>query len=245
MGWNNNPNALQFKWALRALLQKNQVTALQRANCSVVESKLAEEADHIDNKVAALLNSSTIWHEDVLMYIGGYIVKKVTGCIKCAERATALITEEDTQPSQIQSDYSYSLPSSSKSSLTSFKTYGKLISPSSSVLNVVKQADKSLRNMVVKWSQLTDKSIPVVQRDVLQEVKPTVFKSLEQHSQETHVLGENRQDDHITTIIKKITFLYTKIFRHQYSKVYTERIVRQGAPSKRQKLNKLILFGKD
>ena len=70
---------------------------------------MAEEADHIDNKVAALLNSSAIWHEDVLMYIGGYIVKKVTGCIKCAECATALITEEDTQPSQIQSDHnSYS-----------------------------------------------------------------------------------------------------------------------------------------
>ena len=99
MGWNNNPNALQFKWALRALLQKNQVTASQQANCSVVEeSKLAEEAGHIDNKVAALLDSSTIWHEDVLMYIGGYIVKKVTGCIKCAECATALITEEDSLP---------------------------------------------------------------------------------------------------------------------------------------------------
>ena len=217
--------------------KKNQVTASQCANCSVVEeSKLAEEADHIDNKVAALLNSSTIWHEDVLMYIGGYIVKKVTRCIKCAECATALITEEDTQPYQ---------PSSSKSSLTSFKTYGKLISPSSSVLKVVKRADKSLRNMVVKWSQLTDKSIPVVQRDVLQEVKPTVFTSLEQHSKETHVLDENLQDDHITTIIKKITFLYTKIFLHQFSKAYTERIVRQGAPSKRQKLNKLILFGND
>ena len=27
LGWNNNPNALQFKWALRALLQKNQVIA--------------------------------------------------------------------------------------------------------------------------------------------------------------------------------------------------------------------------
>ena len=77
--------------------------------------------------------------------------------------------------------------------------------------------------MVLKWSQLTDKSIPVVQRDVLQEVKPTVLKSLEQHSQETHVLDENLQDDHITTIIKKITFLYTKIFLHQFSKVYTER----------------------
>ena len=76
--------------------------------------------------------------------------------------------------------------------------------------------------MVVKWSQLTDKSIPVVQLDVLQEVKPTVSKSLEQHSQETRVLDENLQDNHITTIIKKITSPYTKIFLHQFSKVYTE-----------------------
>jgi hypothetical protein len=62
-------------------------------------------------------------------------VNKVTGCIKCAECATALITEEDSQPSQ--SDHSYSQPSSSKSSLASFKTFGKLTSPSSSVLGLV------------------------------------------------------------------------------------------------------------
>ena len=30
LGWNNNPNALQFKWALRVLLQKNDVTPPQK-----------------------------------------------------------------------------------------------------------------------------------------------------------------------------------------------------------------------
>lgn len=39
LGWNNNPNALQFKWALRALLQKNQITASEKANCTVVEEE--------------------------------------------------------------------------------------------------------------------------------------------------------------------------------------------------------------
>ena len=99
--------------------------------------------------------------------------------------------------------------------------------------------------MVVKWSQLTDKSIPVVQRDVLQEVKPTVFKSLTTLNRRLMCGMRTFEDDHITTIIKKITFLYTKVFLHQFSKVHTERIVRQGAPSKRQKLNKLIFFGND
>jgi hypothetical protein len=39
LSWNNNPNALQFKWALRALLQKNQITASEKANCTVIEEE--------------------------------------------------------------------------------------------------------------------------------------------------------------------------------------------------------------
>ncbi|CAB3983385.1 Hypothetical predicted protein [Paramuricea clavata] len=67
LGWNINPNALQFKWALRALLQMNQVTAAETGNCSVIEeSKYTKEADSVDNRVAALLNNSTMWHEDIL-----------------------------------------------------------------------------------------------------------------------------------------------------------------------------------
>ena len=49
-GWNNNPNAFQFKWALRALLLKNQVSPSTNANCSVIEErKLAEEVNSIDS----------------------------------------------------------------------------------------------------------------------------------------------------------------------------------------------------
>ncbi len=179
LGWNNNPNALQFKWALRALLQKNQVTAAETGNCSVIEE---------EKFIAALLNNSTIWHEDVLAYIGGYIVKIITGCIKCAECAAVLATEDDdSQPSL--PDHAY-CQSSSKPSLTSFKTYGKLTSPSSSVVKVVKVADRLLRLLVAKRSHLPNKATLALQRDVLQEVKPTVFQSLQQHAQETHILDQ-------------------------------------------------------
>jgi hypothetical protein len=219
LGWNNNPNALQFKWALRALLQKNQVTAPETGNCTVVEeTKLAEEADNIDGKVAGLLNSSTIWHEDVLEYIGGYIARKITSCIKCAECASALAMENNNHPSL--PDHTYcQFESSSKSSLTSFKTYGKLTSLSPSVVKVVKVADRFLRFMVGKWSHFSDKAILTLQRDVLQEVKLTAFQSLQQHSLETHVLDKNPRDDHITIMIKSITDLYSKIFLYQFSKI--------------------------
>ena len=202
LGWNNNPNALQFKWALRALLQKNQVTAPETGNCTVVEeTKLAE--------VAGLLNSSTIWHEDLLEYIGGYIARKITGCIKWAECASALGMENDNQSSL--PDHTYcQFESSSKSSLTSFKTYGKLTSPSPSVVKVVKVADRFLRLMVGKWSHLSDKAILTLQRDVLQEVKLTALQSLQQHSLETHVLDKNLGDDHITIIIRSFCINFQK-----------------------------------
>lgn len=51
----------------------------------------------------------------------------------------------------------------------------------------------------------------------------------------------NRALDHITILIKKITDLYRK-FLHRFSKICTEQIVKQKAPSKQQKLGKLILF---
>ena len=62
LGWNNNPNALQFKWALRVQLQKNQVAASSSANCLVIEESKLVEASHLDKKVTSILDSSTIWH---------------------------------------------------------------------------------------------------------------------------------------------------------------------------------------
>ena len=117
-----------------------------------------------------------------------------------------------------------------------------MINPSTSVLKIVEVAD---RHLVAKWSNLPEKALNTLQLDVLQEVKSSAFLTLQQHSLETHVLDKNLCDGHITILIKKITDLYSKIFLQQFSKIYTERIVKQEAPSKRQKLNKLILFGND
>ena len=113
------------------------------------------------------------------------------------------------------------------------------------MLKIVKVADRHLRLLVAKWSNLPEKALNTLQLDVLQEVKPSAFLTLQQHSLETHVLDKNLCDDHITILIKKITDLYSKIFLQQFSKIYTEQIVKQEAPSKRQKLNKLIMFGND
>ena len=245
LGWNNNPNALQFKWVLRALLQKNQITASEKANCTVVEEeKMDQEMGHVDANIANSLNCSTVWRDDVLSYIAGYIVKKITECIKCPECAIALVAVDNSQSAS--PDHCYSSNSQRTSpSLITFKGYGKLITPSQSVVKVVTAADRHLRTLFHDWASLNKKALASLKSTVLQEVKASSFEGLEQHSRESHVLDEQFRDDHVTIIINKIVELYVKIFSHRFAKVYSDRVVREGDSSKRPKLTKLILFGND
>ncbi|CAB4032804.1 THAP domain-containing 9, partial, partial [Paramuricea clavata] len=237
-GWNNNPNALQFKWALRALLQKNQIAASEKANCAVIEEeKMDEEMHHVDHNIIMSLTCSTIWRDDVLAYIAGYIVKKITVCIKCPECAIALVAIDKSQAEvPVPDDHSYRSNSKPESqSLITIKSYGKLITLSPSVVKVVKATDRNLRQLVGDWTSVTKTA----------DVKASCFQNLQQHSRESHLLDEQFRDDHITIIIKKIVDLYINIFVHRFGKVYSDRVVREGNSSRRPKLNKLILFGND
>ena len=243
LGWNNNPTALQFKWALRTLLQKNQITAPTTGNCKIVSEDKPEKDLEPDNRIVRLLDSSSVWRDDVLGYIGGYIVKQLIPSTKCVECVDALVAEDrNTEPDH--SSYTRTSPNSCNN-LICLKSYGNLIFPSRSVVKIVQVTDKILRERLHQWYLLKKQSLQAVKQQILQETKPFTFTSLEQHSRECHVLDENLRDDHITQLIHAISDLYTKIFVHRFGKVYSEKVVRGEKPSKRQKLNKLILFGND
>ena len=66
LGWNNNPTALQFKWALRTLLQKNQITAPKTGNCiNITETESQEKDFEPDQRIVQLLDTSPVWRNDV------------------------------------------------------------------------------------------------------------------------------------------------------------------------------------
>ena len=206
-GWNNNPNALQFKWALRALLQKNQISASEKANCAVIdEEKMDEQIRHVDQNIITSLTCSTIWRDDVLAYIAGYIVKKITLCIKSPECAIALVAIDNSQANVlVPDDHSYCSNSKPESqSLISIKSYGKLTTPSPSVVKVVKATDRNLRQLVGNWTSVKKTAISRLKSNVLQDVKASCFQNLQQHSRESHVLNEELRDDHITIITDQI-----------------------------------------
>ena len=130
--WNNNPNVLQLKYAIRALLLKNKIDAPNTANCINTEETSTEStADDVfaydqsagnnqmpDPVVCHLLKTSTNLNYDAIYYISGYIAKKMVGIMECPECATAFC-----EPFSFR-DCIFG----NKSTLLSFKAYGNLFS---------------------------------------------------------------------------------------------------------------------
>ena len=232
-GWNNNPTALQLRYAIRALLLKNKVESPSTANCVNVSDNDVNEMAKVDPRVSNLLLSTTIWRSDVLHYISGYIVKKIIECIDCPDCVPAL------QSNSESSDFRYY---QNHLSLLSCKKYGNLIVPSFSVYKVVDSVDKKARRALCKWAYLSKETNAKILSEVLSETRNSTFQSLSQHSKESHILDGELRDDHISKIIKLIVKNYLILFYHQFGKVFTERILRRNKSSKRHKLTKQILF---
>ena len=88
-GWNNNPTALQFKYALRSLLLKNRIESPNTANCLPVSEQETNtvSSGKVDPAVSDLLLSSNVWRKDVLHYISGFVVRKLLESIDCPDCA--------------------------------------------------------------------------------------------------------------------------------------------------------------
>ena len=89
-GWNNNPTALQLKYAIGQLLLKNKIESPSNANCIDISNVTEAELTRVDPRVSELLLTTNIWRSDVIHYISGYIVKKLLDSISCPECAQAL-----------------------------------------------------------------------------------------------------------------------------------------------------------
>ena len=228
-GWNNNPNPLQLKWAVRALLIKNSIEASKNANCIIEDIPSQNSSFCVDDSLKAILDSSAIWKDDVLFYISGFISQSLKNKVKCPKCVASLYQAVDSN------SISYG-----SSSLTKCKTYGDL-TPSNSVFKIVKFT-KLARIELKSWATITDACINRTVQKALIETKGSAFSSLEQHSIAHHILDSGLRDDHITILIKSVTELYRTIIFHRFSRIYTERIMRQSKPSRRQILTKQILF---
>jgi len=161
-GWNNNPNVLQFKWALRQLLFRNGVCASINANClgdtsetySILQfrnpkrvtydydtyqnsEKSEEFFNMIDN-----INFSCI-QENILYYISGYIIHtllKETHCANILIDCNVTISDKC---------HNYTVNVNKYNSFTIFVNRGKLCYPSNAVFKIVETIEKTFKTELI------------------------------------------------------------------------------------------------
>ena len=155
----------------------------------------------------------------MLHYISGFVAKKLLESIVCPECAAALYNNSDTSISYVHTG---------AKSLLTCKKYGNLLLLSYSVYKVVTCLDKLARRSLCKWSSFNKQNKLAIAMSVLKETKNTTFPSIQNHSKETHILDYNLREDHVTFIIKEIVQHHLTLFSHQFSRVYTERMIKNN-----------------
>ena len=157
-GWNNNPNVLQFKYALRQIIICNSIEPSETGNCTSFDDVLCESSGLLDFQTKRKQNmvSESVPRDDletlqtkrmmiaidhefpdslqdnVLYYISGFIVRSLLKQLQCTVcRSELLLDVHD--PHALRR---YSFPVQTK--FTQFKQQGGLIFPSLAVLRIVK-----------------------------------------------------------------------------------------------------------
>ena len=167
-GWNNNPNVLQFKYAWWKLIMRNSIEPSQTGNCTNFDQALCEPSGllnftwkhkqqvsnetlqptvhditeerlliHIDDECPNVLK------DDILYYIGGFIVCKLIPKIHCKKCKNELFLDPGDPTAVTKESY----PVYAK--FTCWRQQGGLILPSPAVLRIIKATEVTFRRWVI------------------------------------------------------------------------------------------------
>lgn len=172
-GWNNNPNCLQLKYAMRKMLLRNAVSASKNANCQTFtndsttiipffhtkkhNAPLTETTPSENSSQAIpeflstqLINPTSEFLSNVLFYISGFIVSKLLNKLTCPSCKRCLLSQfTTTVPEHDYCAMNY-CDVTSASTFTVFVNNGGLAIPSRSVYLVVEYAEKVFKCKVCK-----------------------------------------------------------------------------------------------
>ncbi|KAG8173952.1 hypothetical protein JTE90_009166 [Oedothorax gibbosus] len=241
-GCNNNPSTQTFKAAYKQLiisrLQKVPagnvsiemgieflVMQLNKKNQTPVVEDSDDTIEEFSINGGHIINSTYV--ENSVMYIAGFVSKKISAAIKCEKCKVALF---DTQ---------LELANSKNMLFFNIKDNGGLSRPSKSVFLVCLATERAIRSDYFGCGfKKIKNSILKLQLYVLQGlIEKNIFEDLTDHilSLEMNL----RMDDHINTLKKLIIEKYASVRFHHAAKVHTQKL--RGL-NVRHNLTKLILF---
>ena len=175
-GWNNNPNCLQMKYALRQMLMRNAITASKNANCvdftgcsNIIplfhkgkhtekrhheewagnKENISNDEEEINLFCDLMFDKHSEFIDNILFYIAGYIVSKLIDNLSCPECKKCLVPLPKQSPIHGH-DYTSSLyhDCGEASSFTRFVNKGGLQIPSTSVFRTVQYCEHVFRSTV-------------------------------------------------------------------------------------------------
>lgn len=235
-GWNNNPTALQFASAYKRMLIHNELKSSKNANCidacqtsilTVSSSNINVWSNEINNEdlLSENSNDSEILYlnplvHDTVVYISGFVQRKIFIMLKCYECLTALKNGENEQNTIL-----IDLKQFSGCSLTK---------PIKDIVTLCKIAEKQLsiyeHSQKLKQNSFFNKLIA----DCFRNVPTNILNKIDDH-----ILDCNPLENHKYLLIKLIFEQYLNIKLYHVGKSTTLSFQKKSI---RQKYNKTVIF---
>lgn len=171
------------------------------------------------------------FQKSILGYISGFIVKKLSEKINCAQCLSALTTELSAHNS-LNPGYQ----------LIASKQRGGLKVPSDTVVKLVSVCEKSFRLQISGKGGdkiLRSKNLSLHLHTLISRYENVPSFDLADHDLETACFTEEL---HSTQLRKQVCKSYVDLRLLTYGKRYCNEILQTGKTGKRQQLTKLILF---
>ena len=256
-GWNNNPNSLQLKYALRKMLLRNSITVSNGANCQVFEQNSIipvlptnQNTSHFhenlqntfdapcEEEVRSMmmtlrLKPHTEFIKNVLFYIAGFVVYRLVNKISCHSCHKCLIG------SLSHTDHPYydgHNKSHAAAALTAFVNDGGLKIPPAFVYKIVAYAEHVFK--FYACGDMFDK-ISVsskMKQNMIMEVIAHFWEDSRASEGlfEGHPQGFNEpvfEEDHKRWLTKFIAEKFFTLRLFTYGKRYCQKVIQAGQAS--------------
>ena len=247
LGFNTNPDAREFQFALKKILLHAALSPSRHGNCLFLEenrsspifslkwtknrSPLSKKVDEIDNEFIAI--SVDFQNSDVkeysLGYVAGYIVREMMSSLTCETCASALLSKEH--------HHQYL-------SLVALKDRGGLIYAAKDVVRILSFAERIFRQIVSGTSAEDEKitgqknlHLKLLTKTVYEATVAGVFK--DQFHHDLQYATNLDEDFHSTQITKRIASRYLTMRLARYGQHYTMQKKEVG---KRQHASRMLIF---